>query len=291
MNHNHSSAGKLLSYFTSRAPAADSVVTLGGTGPNGSCQIAVLELLGPDRVHQLKTINILSGSSFGYFIYLAFYQGMMRMDNYLSYDRGVRELHGASMLRALRHFCSSGAKNGGLYDNRLIKATVFHLFKPEYADRALRTFSSNIAFWSYCSNSRDLIKITPEAFPDMKVWQVITACLSIKAVHGEFSYGGHRFSDPMFCPLFKKLFKLLVQDDDNHLYLNYKRTEVSKNLVFLKNQPLKIPLLALVYDFLSFTFNFRNGRLNRTHRDNALLLANKGLSQDEVQACSERRAG
>lgn len=36
------------------APADESVITLGGTGPNGSCQIAVLEMIGFDKEQFLE---------------------------------------------------------------------------------------------------------------------------------------------------------------------------------------------------------------------------------------------
>lgn len=272
MNHTEITAGEIIRRFSSTAAANESVITLGGTGPNGSCQIAVLELIGFDIVQQKKAINILSGSAFGYFIYLAFHQEMMRIENYIDYDSGVRKLHRASCLKALWHFCSGKYKRESLYDNSRVKDTVFHLFQPAYANRALRSFNGNMIFWSYCSIRKDLIRIDADTFPHMKVWEVITACLSIKAVHGEFRYGDYQLSDPMFCPLFRKLVKTLVRGGENHLFLNYKKTQTSRNLMFLKNQPIKTPVLCLLFDFVSFIFNFRNPRLIETHRSNAVQL-------------------
>lgn len=97
---------------------------------------------------------------------------------------------------------------------------VFHLFDPQFASQELQFFSGNVAFWSYCSVTQELIKISPATFPDMKVWEVISACLSIKSIHGEYVYRGHKFSDPMFCPAFRKLIRTLLRDGGNHLFLN-----------------------------------------------------------------------
>ncbi len=275
MNHNKATAGGLIERFSAAAPADESVITLGGTGPNGSCQIAVLEMIGFDKVQRKKSINILSGSAFGYLIYLAFHQGSMRIENYLNYDSDVRRLHGASCLKALWHFCSGKHKREGLYDNSRVKDTVFHLFQADYASRELRSFNSNMTFWSYCSARNELIRISADTFPHMKVWEVISASLSIKSVHGEFLYDDYRFSDPMFSPLFKRLVRILISGGENHLFLNYKKTQESRNVIFLKNQPLKMPLLSLLYDFFSFTCNFRNSRLIETHRCNAARFAGR----------------
>lgn len=273
MIHASSNAEEFVNHFSSRAPASESIITLGGTGPNGSCQIPILELIGYEKIQDLKIINILSGSAFGYFIYLAFYEGKLRKNNYRNYDTSVRELHKASCFKALKHFLTGSYKSDGLYDNKLVMETVFLLFESEYANRTLKDFRKNLVFWSYCSKNDSFIKITPHSFPDMKVWEVITACLSIKPIHGEFITEENRFSDPMFSPAFKQLFKDLIRKNANHLYLSYKINTISKNIIFLQNQPLTTPSTALLFDFLAFTCNFRNSRLIKTHHNNLSLLS------------------
>ncbi|RYZ84696.1 MAG: hypothetical protein EOO68_31215 [Moraxellaceae bacterium] len=59
MNHTHKTAGHLIETFLARKHIADSVVTLGGTGPNGTSQLALLELIGFNNVQALKTINLI----------------------------------------------------------------------------------------------------------------------------------------------------------------------------------------------------------------------------------------
>lgn len=283
VNHDPNSAGELVDRFLSAAPAALSTITLGGTGPNGSCQIAVLEQLGFDTIQELKSVNVLSGSAFGYFIYIAFLEGFMRVENYLHYDVGVRKLHDASFFRGVRHFCTRRYKRGSLYENHCVRETVFHLFDPEFANQELRVFSGNVAFWSYCSVTQQLVKISPTTFPDMRVWEVISACLSMTSIHGEYAYREHRFSDPMFCPAFRRLIRTLIRDSGNHLFLNYKKTQVSKNVIFLKNQPLRMPVISLIYDFIAFSFNFSNSRMVETHKQNVALFSDKHKSSKDMQ--------
>jgi hypothetical protein len=117
-----------------------------------------------------------------------------------------------------------------------------------------------------------LVKITSESFPDMKVWEVITACLSIKFIHGEITYTDHQFSDPMFSPLFKALVRQLLRNPSSHLFINYKKTQVANNVIFIKNQPCRFPNLVLLRDFLTFTGNFKNPRIITTHQQNTALL-------------------
>lgn len=272
MNHTYETAGHLIEHFLTRGQLHESSVTLGGTGPNGTSQLALLELIGFDKVRALKAINIISGSVFGFFIYLAFKEGKMHVEHYLNYDKGARHLHGASLIKGASFFCGLKRGRSSLYDNHLVKATVNYLIHEEFCERPLRSFDANLVFWAYCGRRQALIKITPETFPDMTVWQVITACLSIRFIHGEFTYGDYQFSDPMFSPQFKVLVRKLLRSGDNHLFINYKKTQVAGNIIFIKSQPCRFPNWVLLRDFLTFTCNMKNPRLIKTHRQNVELL-------------------
>jgi hypothetical protein len=129
-----------------------------------------------------------------------------------------------------------------------------------------------MVFWSYCSAQQALVKITADTFPNMKVWEVISACLSIRPIHGEFCYEGHRFSDPMFSPQFKPLVRRLLRGGENRLFINYKKTLVSSSVIFVKSQPCRFPNLILLRDFLTFICDIKNTRLVKTHRQNVELL-------------------
>lgn len=272
MNHTYETAGHLIEQFLARGQLHESSVTLGGTGPNGTSQLALLELIGFDKVRALKAINLISGSVFGYFIYLAFKERKMRVEHYLNYDKGARELHGASLIKGASFFCGFKRGRSSLYDNHLVEATVRYLIHDDFCERPLRSFDANMVFWAYCGRRQALIKITPETFPDMNVWQVITACLSIRFIHGEFCYGDYRFSDPMFSPQFKTLVRKLLRSGDNHLFINYKKTQVAGNIIFIKSQPCRFPNWVLLRDFLTFTCNMKNPRLIKTHRQNVEML-------------------
>lgn len=252
---------------------SESVLTLGGTGPNGTSQLPVLELLGYENIQALKKINIISGSSFGYFIYLAFYSGHLLLENYRSYDKGTRVLHKASLIKVIKHIVRGDYKHASLYDNSKVKETVNYLLAPGFCDRPLSSFPSNMSFWAYCVKNNTLVEINSTKFPNMKVWEAIASSLSVKAIHGHFEYGGYHLVDPMFSPKFKDLVRTLLKNNQNHLFLNYKKTSVSRSVIFLKNQPLRLPLLSLLYDFFSFTCNFKNPRVIRTHHHVLSLLA------------------
>ena len=107
----------------------------------------------------------------------------------------------------------------------------------------------------------------------MRVWEVINACVSILFIHGEFSYAEHSFRDAVFSPYFSQLRRDFLNDGKNHLYLNYRKTHISKNIVFLKNRETKFPLVQLILDYVMMIANIPNWRINSTHRS-VLLKAN-----------------
>lgn len=251
--------------FKSMAPASESILTLGGTGPNGSTQVLPLHYLGQNYLSQLATINILSASSFAYFIFLAFEQNQLKRQNYLDYDTRMRRMHKASLFKAAKHFAGWRLPAKPLYDNSLVKRTVELLFEEGFAHKPLSEFDANLAFWAFCSASDENVAITAKTFPDMKVWEVISACLSIKFIHGEFNYGEHRFSDPIFSSSFPGLRRKILRSKCNHLYLNFKKTHQSNNVYFLKNSSSRAPMLELFIDFLLMVSNFSNARINRLH--------------------------
>lgn len=251
--------------FKSKAPAGESILTLGGTGPNGSTQVLPLYYLGQNYLSQLAAINILSASSFAYFIFLAFEQNQLKRQNYLNYDTRMRRMHRASFFRAAKHFARWRLPSKPLYDNALVKSTVELLFEEGFAHKPLSDFDANLTFWAFCSASDKNVAITAKTFPDMKVWEVISACLSIQFIHGEFIYREHRFSDPIFSSSFSGLRRKILRSKCNHLYLNFKKTHQSNNVHFLKNSSSRAPMVELFIDFLLMVSNIPNARINRLH--------------------------
>jgi hypothetical protein len=257
----------LLKQFVCKDTPQNSVITLGGTGPNGSSQVAHLHSLGLEYIHVASTVNILSASCFAYFIYLSLCaKEGLRTENYLNYDKGMRKLHKASFFKALLHYSKSGIRNKPLYANHLLQQTINYLFETHLTERTLSELNPNLVFWAYCANEKRNIRITAREFPCMKVWQVICACVSIPFMHGEFSYKSHRFIDGIFSPNFSGLKREILKSPDNHLYLNYKKQARSGNVFFLRNSDSKFPQLELLADFLMLAFGIPNYRVNRTHR-------------------------
>lgn len=287
MNPKRQSHFAVISEFKSLAPARDSILTLGGTGPNGSTQVLPLHYFGQDYLSQMATINILSASSFAYFIFLALEHNQLRQNNYLEYDALMRKLHKASFFKAAKHFARWGLPSKPLFENTLVKSTVELLFEKNFANKPLRFFEPNLTFWAFCSASNKNIAITPESFPKMKVWEVISACLSIPFIHGEFRYDGHQFSDPIFSSSFPSLRRSILRPRNNHLYLNFKKTHQSNNVYFIKNTGASLPIFELFTDFVLMVANIPNARINRTHAQTLDVMTGGGDVQTGYETSRE----
>ena len=107
------------------------MVTLGGTGPNGTSQLALLELIGFDQVQNLKAINLISGSAFGYFIYLAFKAGRLHVNHYLNYDKGHASYTAHPCLRPWV-FVGLKMRRQSLYPNAKVHDTVLYLIHEDF---------------------------------------------------------------------------------------------------------------------------------------------------------------
>lgn len=257
--------GNIASVVKQKDPQ-QTILTLGGTGPNGSSQVLHLLNLGWDYVHQLNRINVLSASSFAYFIFIALGLGKLKKENYRLYDKGVREIHDASFFKALTHFARWGLPKKPLYDNQLIKETIRYLWDDDFINMPISAFNENLQFWVYCSASDKNICISSRNFPDMTMWEVVSACVSIPYIHGEFVYGEHSFRDAIFSPSFKNLRRELIKPPLEHVYLNYKKESTIGKVCYLKNTQSKYPDIELLADYAMLAFNFSNMRVNKTHQ-------------------------
>lgn len=252
--------------FQQRAEPTQSTLTLGGTGPNGSIHTLFLQALGHDYVRKLSKINILSASSFAFFIFVAKDMGLLNLEHFKHYDRWVRARHNESFSRIVAHFWGMSLPETALYTQLHLRETISYLFHEDFLRMTLRDFEHNVHFWVYCSRKRMNLSLSAERFPDMRVWEAISAASSIPFVHGEFEYKGGSFRDGVFSPQFKGLRQSLQKTSNNHLYLNYKRNAERKNLLLVRNTDSKTPMLELLCDYLMFICNIPNRRINKTHR-------------------------
>ncbi len=257
---------KQIRIFKERADASQSILTLGGTGPNGSIHALYLKALGATTVQSLAEINILSASAFAFFIYIANERGSLNTLHYIHYDKWVRKKHKKSFLTILKHFSRFRLPDKPLYSHDLIKETIYYLFESDYAELTLKDFEHKLRFWVYCSITQKNICISAENFPDMMVWEAITASSSIPFIHGEFTYRGHSFRDGVFSPSFKSLLQTLKRTNRNHLYLNYKKNANRKQLLLVSNTDSSTPMIELVADYAMFICNIPNRRVNKTHQ-------------------------
>ncbi len=257
---------KQIRIFKERADASQSILTLGGTGPNGSIHALYLKALGASTVKSLAQINILSASAFAFFIFTANERGALNIDHYMNYDKWVRAKHKQPFLKILKHFSRFRLPDTPLYPHKLIKETIYYLFDAEFSELTLKDFEHKLRFWVYCSVSNKNLCLSAENFPHMTVWEAITASSSIPFVHGEFKYQGYSFRDGVFSPSFKSLLQTLKKTNFNHLYLNYKKNANRKRLLLVSNTDSLTPMIELVADYFMFICNIPNYRVNKTHR-------------------------
>lgn len=252
--------------FKGRADPKESVVTLGGTGPNGSIHTLYLQALGYDYVRNLSQINVLSASSFAFYIFIAKELGCLKLKNYERYDTWVRNKHKKSLAKIIGHFKSLRLPDSALYTQGHLRETIEYLFEESFLEMTLSDFDHNAHFWVYCSKTNKNLSISKLSYPSMKVWEAISAASSIPFIHGEFDYGQGSFRDGVFSPIFKSLHQTLQKTSKNHLYLNYKRNAERNNLLLVSNTDSRTPIFELASDYFMFICNIPNRRVNRTHQ-------------------------
>jgi hypothetical protein len=256
---------ELLSSFLLRIPNSEpSILTLAGTGPNGSSQLPILMQIGRKNIGELLQVNVISGSSISYFIFMAMTEGGFKSDGFRDYDRLVRKLHNGTPLRLLKHLLT-GIKKAPYFQNELLRETLEIFFVKSFMDRALRTFDQNVRFYAHCLNEGKVVEIRSDNYPEMTVEEICRACISIPALHGPFLYRNQLFVDPTFTDRFVALRRRLFQSSYNHLYLNVKRDAQSRNVIFLKNEDLAFPVLTMLIDFLCLCMGVPNRRIQRMH--------------------------
>lgn len=260
---------ELIEQFLSRIEdSKSSSLTLAGTGPNGSSQLPVLAHIGRSRMREMAHINIISGSSISYFIYIAMTEGGFKADGYRQYDKLVRKLHKGTPIRFLKHILSQLYRPSPYFPNIMLKETLDIFLDASFIARPLSTFDANIRFFTYCLKKENLVEISYKSHPEMTVSDICRACFSLPFLHGPFFYNKYQFIDPTFTDGFGRLRRRLFKTSHNHLYLNIKKQEESKNILFVKNEDATFPVLAMFFDFLLLCLGIPNPRVGKTHAAN-----------------------
>ncbi|MEY4590913.1 MAG: hypothetical protein RL497_2989 [Pseudomonadota bacterium] len=259
--------------FKIRAANEPSVLTLAGTGLNGAAQVAILCDISLAVLEKLKRVNVVSGSSFSYFILQAYHTGGLREDRFPQFDQLNRALHGGGILRAIARLGPVILRKGAFFQNDLLGQTGKHLFTEEFCNRKLSSFPSNLCFWSYCQNTNALIEIsTNNGFGSMTVTDLIRATASAKFLHGRFECAGHHFLDPNFSPKASALIKHFFTIRENHLVVNFKRSSSRGRTLLLKQDNSTHPSISIMRDFIFFTLGIPNPYINNTHIDALAIL-------------------
>jgi hypothetical protein len=252
--------------FLSRMrPAHTSTLTLAGTGPNGSSQLQILKKIGRENIRLMSQVNVISGSSVSYFIYIAMLEGGFKADGFKDYDKLVRKLHKGSVTRLLIHLLTRRHKAKPVFENQLLEDTLRIFFEREFITRTLSTFDENIRFYAYCQTQERIIELSANTHPKMTVGDVFRACVSISFLHGAFCYESYQFVDPTFSKGFGSLRRQLLATEQNHLFVNIKKHAESRNVIFVKNEDLKFPILRMFLDFSFLCMGIPNGKVKRVH--------------------------
>lgn len=252
--------------FNSRATTEPSVLTLAGTGLNGAAQVAILCQIGIEKLSSLEAINIVSGSSFSYFIVQAYVSGGLRQDKFTEFDTLNRHVHRAHTLRALGKLGAVVLSQASFFQNALLGETGRNLFSEEFCTRPLSSFPLNLRFWAYCRSAGQLVEISvANGFGAMTVTELIRATASAYFLHGPFHYGEHQFLDPNFSPKAAALIKQFFSLRGNHLFVNFKRSGTRGTTLLLKQDDSARPLVALIRDLAYFTLGIPNRHIRRTH--------------------------
>lgn len=259
-------ANDLLDLFLSRMhPAHTSILTLAGTGPNGSSQLQILKKIGRENIRLMSQVNVISGSSVSYFIYIALLEGGFKAEGFKNYDKLVRKLHKGSITGFLMHLLTRRHKAKPVFDNQLLQDTLCIFFEREFISRTLSTFDENVRFYAHCQTKEKIVELSAKNHPEMTVEDVFRACVSISFLHGPFYYEGYKFVDATFSKSFSSLRRQLLATDKNHLFVNIKKHAESRNVIFVKNDDLKFPVMHMFLDFSCLCMGIPNGKVKRVH--------------------------
>lgn len=253
--------------FKTRSKPEDAVLSLCGTGPNGAVQVAPLHEIGSDFIDRLSRINIISGSTFSYFVWLALREEKLKFQYFANFDAVNRTLHGASFTKGLGHFARWRPWKSQLYPNDFLIRTMQHLIKDSFLYTPLKNLSSNLVFWSYCQRRKSLVEISSQRdeFKEMNVIDLVRASISLNILHGCYEYGDYQFVDPNYSPAAKELRRILYRTDKNHLLLNHIKECYSRNHILAKHRHDKYPNVVMLRDLITFCLNLKNRDIQQTH--------------------------
>lgn len=252
--------------FITAASKEPSVLTLAGTGLNGAAQVSILSKLGLKLLCELNQVNVVSGSSFSYFIIQAYYTGGLRADQFAHFDTLNRSLHRGGITKTLARLAPVILHQGAFFNNDLLGETGKHLFTDDFCARTLNTFPANLRIWSYCQRTNRIVEIsTRTGFGDMTVPDLIRATASANFLHGQFDFAGYHFLDPNFSPKSAALIRKFFTIQGNHLLVNFKRSSIRGSTFLLKQDDSRLPSISILRDFLLFILGIPNPYINSTH--------------------------
>ncbi|HEY7772883.1 MAG TPA: hypothetical protein VIC26_06865 [Marinagarivorans sp.] len=249
----------------------NNVLTLAGTGPNGTAQYPILRELGRERLSGLDHVNLISASCVSYFMYIAAMEGGLIVEGYRNYEARVRRLHQGGLGRLLKYLLLRQHKKRALFCSEQLRKTLAIFLDQQFLAQPLSHFDDNIRCHSYCRVAGQFVVITPQSHPAMTVEDVCLACCSIPFLHGAFDYAEHCLIDPMFSKQFTQLRRRITQVPANHLYANIKYDGEYRNILFVKNHARRFPVMANFADFFYLCAGIPNRTIARTHLNNLRL--------------------
>ncbi len=253
--------------FKRKLPPEQSNVILAGTGPNASIQIPVLHHLRDEYLHQVKSLDVISASTFSLFAFIASQEKHLNLKRFRSFENYVREIHTITLKKRFFHTLSGKLKTENLYDNKLIEQVIEYSFGKKFTDRQVQDIPYPIQFHTFCTIQNKFITINKKTYPEMTFKEVARACMSIPPIHGKFHYMDHSFIDPIFSNHFASLRRNIFSKYNNILYVNHKKTQDSGSVYFITPQKYTFPELQLWSDFIKFYFGITNQKIIKTNNN------------------------
>ena len=252
-----------LKNFLSRGRISDSSVTLDGMGVNAAYQYAILSLLGYDRLKSLKCLNVVSSSTFAVLFFIARREGLAAWspDDLIRWDPKNRRMHKIIPLLTIAKFLLAKCFRRSIsLDCIGFSKALQMIVKQDFFLKTVNDLPPNLTFFLYNIDDKKIETIKPGChhLGAMKVGELIQAAPSVPGIFSPFYYQGKRYSDPVYCPQAKQMYKALKRESDNYLISNIYRESITKGSIYLKPHGYRDGRIPFIKDFLLFMCGLNN---------------------------------
>jgi hypothetical protein len=249
--------------FLNKAPLEESILLLDGPGLGCSRLSLVVPLIGMERLKRLKAIHAFSAASYTVFFYYGFKEGSLIYDSAKLdlWNRENQQRHGIDK-PLLSILTGIGKKMMGrkyIYPGDRLEDPMRVTLSREYCERKVRELPPNLHFWTFNENDQKLVDIHASGeLADLTTGQVMRAVASVPQIYEPFHYQGKIYSDALFAPGVKNLYRSLRADSPNCLFAHMSKSGEKDNTIFWKAHHHGSGVERVVVDFLYFIGGLEN---------------------------------